>query len=153
MIGVVARRRAKQPHEEERQSPDQRRDAVREPSSTDSASPQQGVARLQEAAGNSAVGGMLQRFHGDERSKPATKKAPTLRRGSRGASVEDLQSKLNDAGFGPLKVDGIFGPLTQKSVRAFQRESRLVPDSVVGKKTWAKLGVEGGSPAPAPTKL
>ena len=56
------------------------------------------------------------------------------------------------AGFGPLKVDGIFGPLTQKSVRSFQRANRLVPDGVVGKKTFGKLAIDGGGPAPAPTK-
>jgi peptidoglycan hydrolase-like protein with peptidoglycan-binding domain len=95
---------------------------------------------------------MLQRFHGSENTGGATKRASTLRRGSRGPSVEILQTKLNDAGFGPLKVDGIFGPLTQKSVRAFQREKRLAPDGVVGRKTWGKLGVEGGGAGPSVPK-
>jgi peptidoglycan hydrolase-like protein with peptidoglycan-binding domain len=148
----VARRRTKRTHEEERQAPSLLRDQSGESAGPESASPQQGVARLQDAAGNEAVSGMLQRFHGGGQSAAATKQASTLRRGSRGASVEILQTQLNGAGFGPLKVDGIFGPRTQKSVRRFQGENRLVPDGVVGKKTLRKLGVEVGGPALAPTK-
>jgi len=149
----VPKRRARRTSDEELQSPSLRSDASREASNIDAASPQQGVARLQEAAGNDAVSGMLHRFHGAEQSGTPTKRATTLRRGSTGAKVKALQTRLNASGFGPLKVDGIFGPLTQKSVRSFQRANSLVPDGVVGAKTWGRLGVEGGGPAPAPTKL
>ena len=44
-----------------------------------------------------------------------------LKKGSKGRPVEALQSAINKLGFKPaLKVDGIFGPLTEKGVRASQ---------------------------------
>ena len=59
---------------------------------------------------------------------------PTIRRGARGDDVKKLQAKLK------LKsVDGIFGPTTEAAVREFQRKAELVPDGIVGPKTWAKL--------------
>lgn len=147
----MPRRRAKRTQGEEPQSSSLRQAAPRESSGTESASAEHGVARLQEAAGNDAVSGMLHRFHGPGPGTAATG-AATVRRGSRGASVEALQTSLNAAGFGPLKVDGIFGPRTQKSVRRFQGANRLVPDGVVGKKTWARLGGASGGSTQAPTK-
>ncbi len=58
---------------------------------------------------------------------------PTLRRGSRGSPVEQIQGLLG------LEQDGIFGPNTEAAVRAFQRNADLVPDGIVGPKTWAVL--------------
>lgn len=58
--------------------------------------------------------------------------------GERGELVADLQRKLNKAGES-LDVDGIFGGDTLAAVRAFQARNGLVPDGVVGKKTWRKL--------------
>ena len=53
---------------------------------------------------------------------------PTLRQGSRGPSVMEMQTRLNKwlsatrgSGLAPLKVDGIFGPKTNQVVLAFQR--------------------------------
>lgn len=56
---------------------------------------------------------------------------PTLRRGSSGEAVSELQRHLG------LSVDGSFGPATEAAVRAFQRTKNLVPDGIVGPKTWA----------------
>ncbi|MFO1106901.1 MAG: N-acetylmuramoyl-L-alanine amidase [Amaricoccus sp.] len=64
---------------------------------------------------------------------PATRK-PTLRRGARGEDVRWVQSVLGDAG-----DDGRFGPGLEAAVRAFQRAADLVPDGIVGPKTWEKL--------------
>ena len=58
----------------------------------------------------------------------------TLRRGSRGAEVEQLQKKLN------LAADGIFGAITEEAVKDFQKSKGLPSDGVVGAKTWAALG-------------
>ncbi len=38
-----------------------------------------------------------------------------------------------------LKVDGVFGSITEKAVKEYQYDSGLVPDGVVGDKTWASL--------------
>lgn len=58
----------------------------------------------------------------------------TLKLGSRGAQVMTLQKKLH------LRVDGIFGPLTDEAVREFQEKNGLTVDGIVGPKTWNKLG-------------
>lgn len=64
---------------------------------------------------------------------------PVLRYGSSGIWVELLQSTLKKLGFYFGVVDGIFGSKTRDSVYWFQSEFGLVPDSVVGIKTWEKL--------------
>lgn len=66
---------------------------------------------------------------------------PTLRRGNQGEAVEELQAILN-AKFGfSLEIDGNFGKATETAVKEFQKKNGLTPDGVVGKKTWAALGV------------
>lgn len=64
-----------------------------------------------------------------------------LRRGDRGASVEQVQFWLQQlAEFDPnlrdLAVDGIFGAGTEAAVKAFQTENGLTADGVVGRMTW-----------------
>ena len=59
---------------------------------------------------------------------------PTLRRGARGPLVEVIQNKIG------VPVDGKFGPITESAVRQFQRDHRLVPDGIVGPRTWAAIG-------------
>jgi hypothetical protein len=58
---------------------------------------------------------------------------PTLRRGKTGDVVAQLQTKLG------LDADGKFGPKTEAAVRVFQRNHNLVPDGIVGPKTWIEL--------------
>ncbi len=57
-----------------------------------------------------------------------------LRMGSQGIGVSLLQSDLCRAGF-TINVDGDFGPTTRKAVKAFQMESSLDVDGIVGPKT------------------
>jgi hypothetical protein len=57
-----------------------------------------------------------------------------LRRGSTGANVRYLQAAL-----GGLKVDGQFGPITDKAVRAFQAAQGIKVDGIVGPITWSRL--------------
>jgi hypothetical protein len=57
----------------------------------------------------------------------------TLRRGASGALVSTLQQLLD------VKVDGSFGGITEARVRVVQRELGLVPDGIVGPKTWRGL--------------
>lgn len=68
----------------------------------------------------------------------SAKNIPTLRIGSRGASVKTLQSILNEHG-AHLTVDGIFGNLTKLAVISFQGLNDLQKDGIVGRKTWEKL--------------
>jgi colicin import membrane protein len=88
---------------------------------------------LQRTAGNAAVASLVQRA-------VDTSNRPTLRRGSKGPAVVQLQQRLG------IGADGDFGPATDTAVRAFQKANGLGADGVVGPRTWASLG--GGS-APA----
>jgi peptidoglycan hydrolase-like protein with peptidoglycan-binding domain len=71
-------------------------------------------------------------------SKPTTPTKPKLgkwlRNGSTGDNVKYLQAAL-----GGLKVDGIFGALTQAAVRKFQKQQGIQIDGVVGPQTWSRL--------------
>jgi peptidoglycan hydrolase-like protein with peptidoglycan-binding domain len=69
----------------------------------------------------------------------AEQKVRDLKRGDEGDDVKELQEQLNAAGAEPpLKVDGHFGPLTDKAVWSFQAEM-LGVDGIVGPKTRAAL--------------
>jgi len=64
---------------------------------------------------------------------------PTLKRGSSGPDVLTLQSTLQQLGFDPHGVDGVFGPGTEAAVIAFQTSKGLSPDGIVGPNTMAAL--------------
>ncbi|MDB5511020.1 MAG: hypothetical protein JWR08_503 [Enterovirga sp.] len=74
-----------------------------------------------------------------------------LSRGSTGPEVRALQARLNEVHkpYPPLKVDGIFGALTEAAVRGFQTRRNLKVDGIVGPKTQAAL-TAGPGPAPGP---
>ena len=61
-----------------------------------------------------------------------------LKSNSRGEQVKTLQRLLVGYGY-DLKVDGVFGTITDRTVRTFQRKYGLSADGVVGTKTWHKL--------------
>ena len=66
---------------------------------------------------------------------------PTVRKGSKGAAVKEMQSILQRLGYdlGPCGADGDFGKCTLAAVKAFQKDHGLVADGICGPKTWAKL--------------
>lgn len=115
------------------------------------------LLQLQASAGNGAVRGLIASrglgttgSRADDGATPQTlqrqgTEAPparrTLRRGSRGDDVTEVQGKLNrvDPFSEPLVLDGIFGPLTRAAVVRFQESHDLVPDGVVGPLTHAAL--------------
>lgn len=72
---------------------------------------------------------------------------PVLRRGTQGATVEELQKRLREAGFPPGLVDGRFGPATEAALLGFQRAHALLADGVAGPHTWRALGREEAPPA------
>jgi murein L,D-transpeptidase YcbB/YkuD len=57
----------------------------------------------------------------------------TLRRGARGNQVKQVQTKVGVA------ANGTFDASTEAAVRRFQRDYGLVPDGIVGPRTWAAL--------------
>ena len=63
---------------------------------------------------------------------------PTIKKGSKNLTVKTLQEKLNKLGY-QISIDGIFGTKTEIAVKDFQTKNKLVPDGIVGKKTWEKL--------------
>jgi peptidoglycan hydrolase-like protein with peptidoglycan-binding domain len=67
---------------------------------------------------------------------------PTLWEGAKGNVVVSLQQVLTNGAAGqwgvtPQGVDGVFGPHTLASVRAFQEWGNVATDGVVGDQTWA----------------
>ncbi len=68
----------------------------------------------------------------------------TIRQGSTGTLVKDLQVLLNYIGdyyptIPPVSTDGVFGPATTQAVIEFQKTFGLDQDGVVGKATWNKI--------------
>ena len=64
---------------------------------------------------------------------------PTLRLGSTGNSVEEVQALLTLLGYYNKSVDGEYQATTEAAVRVFQGDVGLISDGVVGPETWAKL--------------
>lgn len=58
---------------------------------------------------------------------------PALRRPAKGELVKKVQLKVG------VNADGNFGPKTEAAVRVFQKKHSLVPDGIVGPKTWKAL--------------
>lgn len=71
-------------------------------------------------------------------STPSTKIYSTVKKGSAGILVVELQSKLRVLGYN-IEADGDFGTKTQVAVVDFQKKNGLVPDGIVGNLTWTQL--------------
>jgi peptidoglycan hydrolase-like protein with peptidoglycan-binding domain len=72
-----------------------------------------------------------------------------VQQGSDGDAVRAVQSQIHSRGAGATEVavDGIFGPVTDNAVRAFQGLLGLAVDGIVGPQTWNHL-VNGFFAAP-----
>ncbi len=79
----------------------------------------------------------------------------TLRKGSKGDAVRELQTMLLKLGYdlGPCGIDGDFGKSTDAAVRSFQSDHWLTVDGVVGKNTWAELEKSVNQIAGKPSEL
>jgi len=73
-----------------------------------------------------------------------TSSGSTLRLGSTGTLVQQLQQTLVNKGYS-LAVDGVFGAMTQNAVKSFQSSAGITSDGIVGPVTWSKLGTNSGS--------
>lgn len=64
---------------------------------------------------------------------------PTLRLGSTGIYVTELQTVLTDLLYYTGSINGNFDTATQTAVKSFQTNNRLTPDGIVGRDTWSAL--------------
>jgi murein L,D-transpeptidase YcbB/YkuD len=71
-------------------------------------------------------------------SRVQNKPMPVISFGHSGTSVRALQRLLIANGYG-VPIDGVFGPMTETAVKAFQNRRSLSTDGVVGQKTWWEL--------------
>src|SRR5688572_11772771 len=58
----------------------------------------------------------------------------------------EIQKALNAAGFGPVAIDGVFGPKTIDAIKRFQRANFLMPDGRAGPKTQEALAAKISAP-------
>ncbi|MEH2152983.1 peptidoglycan-binding domain-containing protein [Nostoc sp.] len=77
-----------------------------------------------------------------------------LAKGDEGEDVRALQERLRVAGFYYGNATGIFGPITEESVKRFQDSYKLGVDGIAGPATLSKLpGVGIGDGEEAPKKV
>ena len=67
--------------------------------------------------------------------------AALYKRGSSGATVTEIQTRLKSWGYYNGAVDGIYGSRTESAVKYFQRTNGLAVDGQAGDKTLAALGI------------
>lgn len=99
------------------------------------------ILQLQRDAGNKAVAGVLQRLVGAPNPAHTEQKHKTIKRGDIGEDVKTLQMKLGRKSFRDSgdQLDGKFGPKTHADAVQFQKTHGLVPDGIVGQRTWNAL--------------
>ncbi len=70
--------------------------------------------------------------------------AASYKKGSGGAVVTQIQTKLKSWGYYTGTVDGIYGSGTERAVRAFQQKNGLTVDGKAGDQTLAAMGLSAG---------
>ncbi|GKU83005.1 glycosyl hydrolase family 18 protein [Niallia sp. NCCP-28] len=74
-------------------------------------------------------------------AKKVVKTYSTLKQGSKGSAVADMQNKLKKAGIYKGKANGTYDSSTRTAVIAFQKKYKLKADGIAGSVTLAKLDV------------
>lgn len=67
--------------------------------------------------------------------------AELYKKGSSGATVTEIQTRLKEWGYYSGEVDGVYGSKTEAAVRYFQSSNGLSADGQVGNQTLAALGI------------
>ena len=108
-----------------------------------------GPATLKKLNSSSAVGA------NDKTSsdKEETKDDGTLKSGSKGTAVKELQERLKELGYYSYGCDGDFGERTVTAVKAFQKKNGLIADGIVGATTLKKLNSDSAVNAQGKTTV
>ena len=70
--------------------------------------------------------------------------ADIYKKGSTGATVTEIQTRLKAWGYYTGAVDGTYGSATEKAVKYFQQSNGLTADGQAGSETLAALGLPTG---------
>lgn len=70
--------------------------------------------------------------------------ADLYKKGSTGATVTEIQTRLKAWGYYTGAVDGTYGSATEKAVKYFQQSNGLTADGQAGSETLAALGLPPG---------
>ena len=82
---------------------------------------------------------------GTQTQTEAVLSVATLRQGSQGDQVKEVQRRLKKWGYYNGSVDGVFGAATRAAVIAFQKKNGLTADGIVGKATFEALGINANN--------
>ena len=93
------------------------------------------------AAAPAAVYAVTRAQSAADTAQTAAAEAAVLRQGSTGDEVKEVQRRLKNWGYYSGSVDGIFGSGTKQAVISFQKKNGLTADGIVGKSTYAALGM------------
>ncbi len=96
---------------------------------------------LAASAAGSAAYAAIRADGAADTAQTAVVETAVLRQGSKGNEVKEVQRRLKQWGYYTGSVDGVFGAATRKAVIAFQKKNGLTADGVVGKSTYAALGM------------
>ncbi len=67
----------------------------------------------------------------------------SLQLGSKGATVEQLQTRLRTLGYFDAEIDGVYSETTRLAVKAFQKDRSLPADGIAGAETQRQLAGAG----------
>lgn len=85
----------------------------------------------------------------------ASSSGSTIKLGSSGAAVRDLQTDLTTLGYYWAEITGSVGPKTETAIKAFQKDYGLTADGVAGKRTLDAIATaikrKGGTSASSGT--
>ena len=85
---------------------------------------------------------------GAEETAATVRYLATLRQGSQGSDVRQLQSDLEKLGYYHGTITGHFGGMTRDAVRRFQRKHGLSADGIAGPMTLSRIASELGRTTP-----